>query len=145
MPPPAPTPAEREDALVAELGFLDDPRETLALIVERRLGVRGLPKERQDLDRRVRGCVSAVWVEAEEVDGRLHWWTAADSPMVSALVALVTEVYEGASAVDALAHDTRILERLRLDRALSFTRIEGIAAVRQRIKSLAAAAILQVE
>lgn len=138
----ASSPQAREDALVAALGFLEDPRETLALIVERRPGVREVPPERQDLDHRVRGCVSAVWVEGEAVEGHMRWWTAADSPMVAALVALVTEVYEGTPPEAVLAFDTQVIERLRLDRTLSSTRLEGLAAVRRRILAVARAALV---
>lgn len=140
----APTPSAREDAIVADLTVVEDPRELLTLIVERAVPARTVPEAKRLEDNRVRGCVSAVWVEGEAQDGRMRWWTAADSPLVGALVALVAEVYEGVSPESARDFETTILNRLGLTGVISPTRLDGLAAVRRRLRAIANAQVLAV-
>jgi cysteine desulfuration protein SufE len=130
--------AEKQRRLIDDLSLIPDAQERLAIVVGR---VRRLPPlaldERVDANR-VPGCVSTVWLVGEIRDGRLRLRADADSPLVKGLVALLCELYDDTDPAEAAAVEPVLLEELRLTRNLSPTRRNGLAAVRARIRELAA-------
>jgi len=96
--------------------------------------------ERTD-ERLVRGCSSRVWLVGEVRDGRCHFRMDADSPLVKGLVALLCEVYEGGTPEEIVTVEPEIVTALGIDRMLSPTRLNGLAAVRNTIREFAAAQI----
>jgi cysteine desulfuration protein SufE len=58
--------------------------------------------------------------------------------VVNGLVRLLCEVYNGATPADILASEPTLLENLDLVRDLSPTRRNGLAAVRRRLREIAA-------
>jgi cysteine desulfuration protein SufE len=138
------TPAEKQRALVEELSFVEDRHERLALVVERSRCAPALSAACKTDAHRVPGCVSLVWLTGDCEQGRLNLRFDAESPMVKALVALLVELYDGSTPAEAVATEPTVFEELGLSRDLSPTRRNGLAAVRARIKSIAAAALTQV-
>jgi cysteine desulfuration protein SufE len=135
------TVAEKQRALIEELSLVDDRHERLGLIVERARRAPALPAACKTDAHRVPGCVSLVWLAGDCDDGRLTLRADADSPMVKALVALLVELYDGATPADALATEPSLFDDLGLNRDLSPTRRNGLAAVRARIKAITAHAV----
>ncbi len=85
------------------------------------------------------GCVSPVWVDGILSEGRMHFTADAEAPVVKGLVVLLCDLYEQATPADVAASEPSLLEELDLMRDLSPSRRRGLAAVRQRIRSLASA------
>lgn len=134
-----PTVAENQQRLREELAFIEDPQERLSVVVERARGRPALPPADRTDAHRVPGCVSAVWLLGEVHDGRLRLRFDADSPMVKGLVALVVDTADAAAPADAANAEITLIEDLGLHLNLSPTRLNGLAAVRTRIKAIAAA------
>jgi cysteine desulfuration protein SufE len=133
-------PAARESALVADLDPIRDPHERLAAAADLARRFPKPPEAFRDDSRRVPGCVSRVWLDLEALpDGTCRIRFDADSPMVRGLVGLVAAVYDGAPPGAIAAHATEIVGRLGLDRTLSPTRLNGLAAVAAAIRARAAA------
>jgi cysteine desulfuration protein SufE len=71
--------------------------------------------------------------------GDLLWLAgASDAAIVSGLIALLLRVYSGRPAAEILATDPIWLKELGLLGALSTNRGNGVAAMAQRIRELAA-------
>lgn len=130
------TVSEKQSELVGDLCIIEDVQERLGAVVAR-AAKRSLPPEQRMDANRVPGCVSNVWVVAGVVDGRCHFAFDADSPMVKGLVGLLCEVYEGGTPADVAATEPDLWAPLRFHKLLSPTRLNGLAAVRARIKSFA--------
>jgi cysteine desulfuration protein SufE len=81
-----------------------------------------------------------VWVVGERRGDSLHFHFDADSPLVKGLVALLVDLYDGATPADIVATEPTLFDTLGLTRDLTPTRRNGLAAVRARIKALATAA-----
>jgi cysteine desulfuration protein SufE len=128
--------AAKQDSLIEDLNFLPDPQERLAEIV-RRGSRHALPDTVKTPDRRVPGCVSGVWVERTETNGLFQFRCDADSPMVKGLAALLCDLYSGATPEDIAAEEPRVWEACGLHKMLSPTRLNGLRALRERIKQLA--------
>lgn len=129
--------AEKQQSLVEGLALVDDPQERLAAVVDRARRIPPLPAAERTDDRRVRGCISAVWLVAELREGLCHFRADADSPLVRGLVQLLCDFYDGAPPDEIAASDTDPLAALDLARNLSPTRRNGLAAVRTAIRLFA--------
>jgi len=129
--------AERQQQLVADYAIIEDPQERLAAVVDRARGRPPLPAADRSEANRVRGCVSAAWVVGERRDGRCHFRGDADSPLVRGLLALLCDLYDGATPAEVVATEPTLLEDLELARGLSPTRLNGLRSVRARILAFA--------
>jgi cysteine desulfuration protein SufE len=129
--------AEKQLILIEDLSIVDDRHERLSLIVERSRLAPILPAVQKTDATRVTGCISPVWLYGELNNGRLSLRFDAESPMVKALVALMVELYDGATPAEIVATEPILFDTLGLNRDLSPTRRNGLAAVRARIKLLA--------
>lgn len=127
----------KQDALIEALNSLPDPQERLAEVVRRGAGHK-LAEALKTEERRVPGCVSRVWLHCESVDGAPVFRCDADSPLVKGLAALLCDFYSGAPAAEIAAEEPRVWEACGLRKMLSPTRLNGLAALRRRIRELAA-------
>jgi len=127
----------QQQSLLDELTLLDDPQERLAAAVERTRRRAPLPPADRSPAHHVPGCTSQVWLVAELRDGRCHFRTDADSPLVRSLVALLADFFNNTAPAEILATDADPLELLGLTRTLSPTRRHGLAAVRAAIRAFA--------
>lgn len=130
--------AEKLRLIVEDLAILDDPHERLGAVVDRAKRIPPLPPAERTDDHRVRGCISVVWLVAEERDGLCYFRSDADSPLVRGLVAFVCEFFSGAPAGEIAASELDPLEAVDLTRNLSPTRRNGLASARAAIRAFAA-------
>ena len=131
--------ADHQRTLIAKLSIIEDAHERLAAITSRAKKW-PVPAEDERTDERlVRGCSSRVWFVGEVRDGRCHFRIDADSPLVKGIATLLCEVYEGGTPEEVLAVEPEIIAGLGIDRMLSPTRLNGLAAVRNTIREFAAA------
>ena len=130
--------AEKENQLVEKFGHIPDSQERLSVVVDWARRRPKPPAELRTANNRVMGCASPVWINAELKGEMMKLSGDAESPIVKGLVALLCEVYDGASPSDALSIDSEIFEKLGLVRDLSSTRRNGLAAARARVRELAA-------
>jgi cysteine desulfuration protein SufE len=129
---------EKQSALIARFSQIEDLHERLSAVVSRGKQAPALPESERTDQRRVQGCVSRVWLAGSVADGRCHFRIAADSPLVLGLVALLCELYEGATSAEIVSVEPEIFEALAIARQLSPTRLNGIASVRRAIREFAA-------
>lgn len=132
--------AERRQQQVEDLLLIENRQERLAAVVDRARRRPPLPDSARTDANRVRGCVSAAWVDAELVAGRCRFRGDADGPLVRGLVSFLCEVYDDATPADILADAGDPLADLGLLADLTPTRRNGLASVRERIRAFAAQA-----
>ncbi len=124
-------------AIGDELAFFDDWMDRYQFIIELGRKLPDYPQDWQDEAHRVQGCQSQVWLAAEERSEKLFFAGASDAAIVSGLVALVLRVYSGRSRAEILATDPVFLKDLGLIAALSSNRGNGVAAMAERIQTIA--------
>ncbi len=129
--------AETQQRLIARFLQIHDAHERLAAIVARgKKWPAPAETERTD-EHRVPGCVSRVWLIGSVEEGRCRWRMDADSPLVKGLVTLLCELGDGATPAELAAFEPEIVAALGLDRQLSPTRLNGLAAVAQTMRAFA--------
>lgn len=126
----------KQSELIEDLNLIEDAHERLAALTSYIARTR-LPEELKTDDLIVPGCVSRVWVHGELRDGLTHFRCAADSPMVAGLIALLCDLYNESNPAEVAEVEPEIWTRCGFTRLLSPTRLNGLAAVRGRIKALA--------
>jgi cysteine desulfuration protein SufE len=123
--------------LIDDFAMLEDPHERLSAVIDRSRKQPALPTPMRSDANRVRGCVSVVWLVGEVREGRCHFRSDAESPMVRGLVAFLCEFFTGAPVADVAASTLEPLDTLSLTQNLSPTRRNGLVAVRHAIRGFA--------
>jgi cysteine desulfuration protein SufE len=124
-------PAERQEAIRATLGGIDDPQERLAVATSWKTTMERLTEEERTEGNLVRGCASRVWLVGAREGGRCRFRVDADSPLVGGLARMLCGIYDGATAEEVVEEEPAVLEELGILRNLSPTRQNGMAAVRR--------------
>jgi cysteine desulfuration protein SufE len=131
--------AEKQQQFIDDYAIIDDPQERLGAVVDRARKTPPLPETERTEANRVKGCVSLAWVVGELRDGRCHFRSDADSPLVRGLLKLLCDLYSDALPAEVAATEPVLLEALGLARNLSPTRQNGLRSVRAKIREFAAA------
>jgi cysteine desulfuration protein SufE len=105
------------------------------------------PEVLKDEAHRVQGCTSNVWLSAELTDEsppRLALQAESDAHIVKGLAALLLIIFQGKTPEEVLGVDARAaLDRLELEAHLSPNRSNGLFAMVERIRALAAQALVE--
>lgn len=131
--------AEKQQSLREEFSFIEDRHERLAAVVARSPQQPLLPPSERTDANRVRGCVSAVWLVGEMVEGRCRFRCEADGPLVRGLVVLLCDFFSGFTPAEIAASNANPLDALDLAQDLSPTRRNGLASARAMIGEFARA------
>jgi len=126
----------KQEELIADLNLIEDAHERLSTLTSFVARTR-LPEDLKGVDLLVPGCVSRVWIHGELKDGLTHFRSAADSPMVAGLIALLCDLYSGATPAEVASIEPDVWQRCGFLKILTPTRLNGLGAVRGRIKALA--------
>lgn len=119
--------------------FLDDWEDRYRHVIELGKAMPPLPEEFKVPALKVNGCASQVWLRPVVESGRFDFQGDSDAMIVRGLIAILHALYSGVpvaevAQVDALAE----LGRLGLNDHLSAQRSNGVRAMVDRIRSVAA-------
>ena len=128
------------EELVEDFEFLEDWEDRYRHVIDQGKSMNPLAEALRVPATKVDGCASQVWLHASFEDGKLHFDGASDAMIVSGLIAVLRTLYNGLSPVDVLAVDARAeMGRLGLNDHLSAQRSNGLRAMIERIRTVAAA------
>ena len=125
--------------IVETIGFFDDWEDRYRYIIDlgKELPAMSEAQKREEL--LVRGCQSQVWLDWRERDGRIVFDIDSDALIVRGLIAIVLAAYDGRTPRAILDFDIEgYFGRLDLLKHLSPTRGNGLRAMVQRIRDVAA-------
>lgn len=129
--------------LIDDFEFLSDWEDRYMHVIDMGKSLPALTTTERNEHTKVKGCVSQVWLVTEVSDTSpaiLSFRGDSDAHIVKGLVAVVIEIFSNRTAAEILALDeTKILSLLGLDEHLSPQRSNGLRAMIERIKTLAAA------
>lgn len=127
---------DKQNELISDLNMIEDAHERLSALTSY-LSRTMLADDLKNDDLIVPGCISRVWVKGELQGGMTHFRCAADSPMVAGLIALVCDLYSGVTPAEAAEIEPEVWGKCGFVKILTPTRLNGLAAVRGRIRELA--------
>jgi cysteine desulfurase/selenocysteine lyase len=139
----ATSPAVAADKLAGRFEYVEDWADRYAYLLDLGKKIPPLPAEFRTDANRVHGCQSTVFLSARRQPGSadtLEFLADSDADLVRGLIAVLEKVFSGQKAEQILAFDVEgFFSRLGLDQHLTLGRRNGLAAMVQRIRDLAAA------
>ena len=130
---------EIQDEIIEEFSGFDDWMDKYQLLID-------LGNEQEPLDDKYKteqnlidGCQSRVWLQADLVDGKIHFSAESDALIVKGIVALLIRVLSDQTPQDILDADLYFIEQIGLKEHLSPTRSNGLLAMVKQIKMYALA------
>ena len=132
--------------LKSDFEILDDWEDRYRHVIELGKGLPQFPDHLHNSQNKVRGCASQVWI-VSTVSGPpsnpiLRFSGDSDALIVKGLVAIAFMIYSGKPASEIVATDAApLLRELGLSEHLTPQRSNGFAAMIERIKSDARAAL----
>lgn len=136
------TPADRQTQIAQEILRFEDPQERLSFVQDRVRRKPPLPEALRTEANLVQGCMTRVWLAASLSEGRCTFEVDAESAMVRALASLVAEPFSGATPLEALEFECRILQACGLETRITPTRRHGLAQVEGAIRAFARSSLL---
>ena len=128
--------ATKIDDIIDGFSLLDQWDDRYRYVIELGKALEPLPDAARNDDNKVRGCVSQVWIEDGEADGRIWLRGDSDSVLVKGLVAITTALYSGKTPPEALDVDAlAIFRELGLEAHLTPQRSNGVRSMIERIRS----------
>lgn len=133
------TAAVRQNKIIQDFGRIDDWEERYKKIIDKGKALSAYPEQYRTEQNKVRGCQSQVWLFAQVADGKVELFGDSDALIVKGLVALLLEIYSGASAEEILKLEPEFIEKLGFASNLSPSRTNGLFAMIKQIKLFAQA------
>ena len=132
------------DDLVENFAYLDDWEERYRYVIELGKALTPLDDARKNDANKVDGCVSRVWIDSRAVEEtgatRIEFDGDSDAHIVRGLIAILHVMLSGRPAREIVGMDVAAqLQRLDLSDHLSPQRSNGLGAMIERIKGVAAA------
>ena len=123
------------DEIIEEFSFFDDWADRYQHLIDLGRKLPNIPEEYQNDSYKLSGCQSTVWFVAHKTDTDLIEFKAqSDAAIVQGLVALMLRVYSNRTADEILSTSSDFLTQIGLDKHLSPTRKNGLAAMTSKIK-----------
>ena len=128
---------EIQDEIIEEFSGFDDWMDKYQLLID-------LGNEQEPLDEKYKteqnlidGCQSRVWLQADFIDGVIHFSAESDALIVKGIVALLIRVLSDHTPQEILDADLYFIEEIGLKEHLSPTRSNGLVAMVKQIRMYA--------
>lgn len=139
------TASERQERIVSEYAFIEDPRERFQVVVET-TPREPFPEAARIDANLVPGCVSRVWIAVwRDPQGGVEVRVDSESPALRGIGTLFAQVYSGSTPEEIASTEPTFLDRLAIDRHLTPTRRRGLANLRRCLVEAACALDREVQ
>ncbi len=130
----------RQQALIQEFSKFSSWEDRYKAIIERGKKMPLMADGLKTEDRKVKGCQSQVWLEAQLTSEKtVHFQADSDALIVKGLIAILLEVYDLTKPQDILQSSTDFLKDMGFEQNLSPSRSNGLFSVVKQIKNYALA------
>ena len=130
---------EVQDEVIAEFNDFDDWMDRYQLLID-------LGNEQEPLDEKykteqnlIEGCQSRVWLQADEVGGKVIFKAESDALIVKGIIALLIKVVSGHTPDEILNSELYFIDRIGLKDHLSPTRSNGLLSMVKQMRMYALA------
>lgn len=130
---------EIQDEVIEEFSDFEDWMDRYQLLIDMGSSQPPLDEKYKNEQNLIDGCQSRVWLQADLVDGHVHFQAESDALIVKGIVALLVRVLSGHTPQEILDADLYFIERIGLREHLSPTRSNGLLAMLKQMKMYALA------
>lgn len=130
---------EIQDEIIAEFNDFDDWLDRYQLLIDLGGEQEPLPAEYKTDNNLIEGCQSRVWLQADYIDGKVHFRAESDALIVKGIVSLLIKVYSDRTPDEILDNEPYFVEAIGLKEHLSPTRSNGLLAMIKQMRLYAMA------
>ena len=130
---------EIQEEIIAEFSDFEDWLDRYQLLIDLGSEQEPLPAEYKTDNNLIDGCQSRVWLQADYLDGKVHFRAESDAMIVKGIVSLLIKVYSGHTPDEILNTEPYFVEAIGLKEHLSPTRSNGLLAMIKQMKLYALA------
>lgn len=130
---------ELQDEIIEEFTGFDDWMDRYQLLIDMGSDQPPLAEQYKTPQNLIDGCQSRVWLQADLVDGLVHFQAESDALIVKGIVTLLLRVLSDHTPQEILDADLYFIDRIGLREHLSPTRSNGLLAMLKQMKMYALA------
>ena len=130
---------ELQDEVIEEFTGFDDWMDRYQLLIDMGSDQPSLAEQYKTPQNLIDGCQSRVWLQADLVDGLVHFQAESDALIVKGIVTLLLRVLSDHTPQEILDADLYFIDRIGLREHLSPTRSNGLLAMLKQMKMYALA------
>lgn len=130
---------ELQEEVITEFSDFDDWMDKYQLLID-------LGNEQKPLDEAyktdsnlIEGCQSRVWLQADLIDGKVHFQAESDALIVKGIIALLIKVVSDHTPDEILNSELYFIDKIGLKEHLSPTRSNGLLAMVKQMRMYALA------
>ena len=128
-----------QDEIIEEFQEFDDWMDRYQLLIDIGSEQPPLDEKYKTQSNLIDGCQSRVWLQADLIDGKIHFQAERDALIVKGIVALLVRVYDNQTPADILASEPYFIQEIGLREHLSPTRSNGLLAMLKQMRLYALA------
>lgn len=128
-----------QDEIIEEFSVFDDWMDKYALLIELGNSLEPLAEKYRVESNLIQGCQSRVWVQADYIDGRIHFTAESDAVIVKGIIALLIKVLSNRTPDEIIDTDLYFVDKIGLNEHLSPTRSNGLVSMIKQIRFYAMA------
>ena len=130
---------EIQDEIIEEFSGLDDWMDKYQLLIDLGNELTPLDERYKTEQNLIDGCQSRVWLQADFINGLIHFTAESDALIVKGIVSLLIRVLSDHTPKEILDADLYFIEEIGLKEHLSPTRSNGLVAMVKQIRAYALA------
>jgi len=128
-----------QNEIIEEMGIFDDWMDKYNYIIELAKDLPEIEAQYKTPQYMIDGCQSKVWINADLVDGKIHYTADSDAIITKGIIALLIRVMNKQTPKDLLNVDLFFLKDIGLQENLSPNRANGLVAMIKQMKLYAIA------
>ena len=128
---------ELQDEVIAEFSDFDDWMDRYQLLIDLGNEQEPLEEKYKTEQNLIEGCQSRVWLQADDVDGKIVFKAESDALIVKGIIALLIKVFSGHTPDEILNADLYFIDKIGLKEHLSPTRSNGLLSMVKQIRMYA--------
>ena len=105
---------ELQDEVIEEFSAFDDWMDKYALLIDLGNALDPLDEKYKTESNLIEGCQSRVWLQADYVDGKIHFQGESDAVIVKGIVSLLIRVLSDHTPQEILDADLYFIDRIGL-------------------------------
>lgn len=130
---------ELQDEVIDEFSELSDWMDRYQLLIDLGNELPPLDPAYKTDSNLIEGCQSRVWLQADLIDGKVHFQAESDALIVKGIISLLIRVLSDHTPDEILSSDLYFIEKIGLKEHLSPTRSNGLLAMVKQMRMYALA------
>lgn len=132
---------EIQEEIISEFDVFDDWMDKYEYIIDLGKELPIIDPLKKTDDRLIEGCQSKVWLDAEVIDGTMHFTADSDAIITKGIIGLLIRVLNEQTPENVATADLFFIQKIGLQEHLSPTRSNGLVGMVKKLKMSALQAI----